>query len=84
METALKQAKLRFVRLDGAMDRKQRDASVKQFNNKDRHCVFIISLKAGGTGLNLVCTCCTLMWLMADVPTSDCREPHLRHRLVVE
>ena len=54
METALKQAKLRFVRLDGTMDRKSRDAAVKQFNNKERHCVFIISLKAGGTGLNLV------------------------------
>lgn len=54
METALKQAKLRFVRLDGTMDRKQREAAVKQFNNTERHCVFIISMKAGGTGLNLV------------------------------
>lgn len=54
VQEGLKTAKLRSVRLDGTMSRKEREASVRQFNDKSRHCVFVISLKAGGTGLNLV------------------------------
>lgn len=54
VEDGLKAAKLRSVRLDGSMSRKEREASVRQFHDKTRHCVFVISLKAGGTGLNLV------------------------------
>lgn len=66
IETALNQAKMRYVRLDGTMDRKliaprrqpssqslsgkARAAAVKQFNDKSKPCVFIISMKAGGTG----------------------------------
>ncbi|KAK9897185.1 hypothetical protein P389DRAFT_209711 [Cystobasidium minutum MCA 4210] len=53
VEAGLRAAKLRSVRLDGSMSRKEREASVRQFHDKTRHCVFVISLKAGGTGLNL-------------------------------
>jgi DNA repair protein RAD5 len=54
IEEGMKAANLRSVRLDGSMSRKEREASVRQFNDKSKHCVFVISLKAGGTGLNLV------------------------------
>ncbi|MBS0622200.1 MAG: SNF2 helicase associated domain-containing protein [Verrucomicrobia bacterium] len=43
---------VRFVYLDGSS--KNRLELVKQFNEDDRISVFLVSLKAGGTGLNLI------------------------------
>ena len=39
--------------LHGSLSRKKRDAIVKKFQNSTQNRIFIISLKAGGTGLNL-------------------------------
>ncbi len=39
--------------LHGGLSRKERDALVDNFQHKDYHKIFILSLKAGGTGLNL-------------------------------
>ncbi len=39
--------------LDGKSTKKQREASVNRFQDDDKYRVFLISLKAGGTGLNL-------------------------------
>ena len=39
--------------LDGATNAKERINLVENFNNSDESLVFLISLKAGGTGLNL-------------------------------
>jgi SNF2 family DNA or RNA helicase/uncharacterized Zn finger protein len=39
--------------LHGAMDRKKRDGLVERFQNNRSDSIFILSLKAGGTGLNL-------------------------------
>ncbi|MCK9218738.1 MAG: SNF2-related protein [Bacteroidales bacterium] len=39
--------------LHGGITRKNRDELVEDFQNKRNHWVFILSLKAGGTGLNL-------------------------------
>jgi SNF2 family DNA or RNA helicase len=39
--------------LHGALSRKQRDEMVELFQKTNHHRVFILSLKAGGTGLNL-------------------------------
>lgn len=79
VEEGLKAAKLRSVRLDGSMSRKEREASVRQFHDRTRHCVFVISLKAGGTGLNLVsrnplrlyCPTCSYLHIAADAGKSD-------------
>lgn len=44
---------IRFDRLDGSMTLKQREAALEMFGN-DLGCeVFLMSLKAGGLGLNL-------------------------------
>ncbi len=42
-----------FEYLDGRSSRKQREESVNNFQNNNELRVFLISLKAGGTGLNL-------------------------------
>ena len=39
--------------LHGSLSRKKRDNMVKKFQNNPRNKIFIVSLKAGGTGLNL-------------------------------
>src|SRR3989339_328310 len=39
--------------LHGSLNRKQRDEMVQSFQNFKHHQIFILSLKAGGTGLNL-------------------------------
>lgn len=39
--------------LNGSLTRKKRDEMVKKFQNNPQNKIFIISLKAGGTGLNL-------------------------------
>lgn len=39
--------------ITGAVDKQERQRRVKQFNEQDEPAVFLISLKAGGTGINL-------------------------------
>jgi len=51
VEPRLEAAELPFVRLDGST--KNRAAVVDQFQNDEGTGIFLISLKAGGTGLNL-------------------------------
>ena len=53
VQASLIQAKTRFVRIDGSASSRQRQASVKEFQSDPQLPVFLISLKAGGTGLNL-------------------------------
>jgi DNA repair protein RAD5 len=53
-EIALKRAKIKYVRLDGAMQRTAREAAVQNFKNDPTLSVCLISLKVGGVGLNLV------------------------------
>ncbi|MEZ5329315.1 MAG: C-terminal helicase domain-containing protein [Verrucomicrobiales bacterium] len=53
IELLLKAAKISFVRLDGKTPQKARKKIVDKFQADDGPTVFIISLKAGGAGLNL-------------------------------
>lgn len=52
IEPLLKKRKLRFVRLDGSVPQKQRQALVHEFQT-DPHCRLFITTNAGSTGLNL-------------------------------
>jgi superfamily II DNA or RNA helicase len=51
IETRLRKEETRFARLDGST--RDREAEVKRFQTDERIGVFLISLKAGGHGLNL-------------------------------
>ena len=52
LEPRLKKEKIAFFRLDGSTNKIKRASMVDDFNNDDTP-LFLISLKAGGTGLNL-------------------------------
>ena len=54
IELSLKDAGIQFVRLDGRMLRSQRERAINDFNNNPNIKVFLISLKCGSMGLNLV------------------------------
>ncbi|EFC48881.1 predicted protein [Naegleria gruberi] len=54
VEVALEKSNIKFVRLDGKMQRKDRDDAVQKFKFDPHIQVCLISLKVGGTGLNLV------------------------------
>jgi len=43
----------KYVRLDGSMNQRTREAAISSFQNDDSITIFLISLKAGGVGLNL-------------------------------
>lgn len=43
----------KFVRLDGSMSREERAQVINEFQTDPSICVFLISMKAGGLGLNL-------------------------------
>lgn len=52
IRTELEKSKIRCYYLDGSMKPEERAMEIDDFNN-DNEAVFLISLKAGGTGLNL-------------------------------
>ncbi|KAK4187176.1 DNA repair protein rad5 [Podospora australis] len=53
IEPALSRVNMRFVRLDGTMSQKARAAVLQEFKESKKFTVLLISLKAGGVGLNL-------------------------------
>ncbi|XP_013925523.1 PREDICTED: helicase-like transcription factor [Thamnophis sirtalis] len=55
IETSLKESGFVFVRFDGSMNQKQRVEAIQQFQNNETGSptIMLLSLKAGGVGLNL-------------------------------
>ncbi|KAF9911873.1 hypothetical protein EC991_001777 [Linnemannia zychae] len=53
IEDGLRENKISFTRLDGTMQRNDRTAAMIKFKEKANCSVILISLKAGGVGLNL-------------------------------
>ncbi|WP_339924512.1 SNF2-related protein [uncultured Cyclobacterium sp.] len=53
VQEKFKENQIEYNYLDGKTSLKEREARVNQFQNDDTKRVFLISLKAGGTGLNL-------------------------------
>ncbi|KAL7626164.1 DNA helicase rad5 [Parahypoxylon ruwenzoriense] len=53
IEPALAKANMRFLRLDGSINQKARAAILSEFRESSRFTVLLISLRAGGVGLNL-------------------------------
>ncbi len=54
IQNALQKEDIKFAYLDGSCNTKQRQFAVETFQTKAECRVFLISLKAGGTGLNLM------------------------------
>lgn len=53
IEPALKRANMKFLRLDGTMAQKARAAVLEEFKESKQFTILLISLRAGGVGLNL-------------------------------
>ena len=53
VQTKLEENLIDYAYLDGSTTLKNREKVVQQFQNEEQKRVFLISLKAGGTGLNL-------------------------------
>jgi len=53
VEIPLKHAGIRFVRLDGSMIQTQRETAIRLFRTDPKIKIFLVSMKAGGLGLNL-------------------------------
>ncbi|KKY32158.1 putative dna repair protein rad5 [Diaporthe ampelina] len=53
IEPALEKANMQFLRLDGSMAQKARAAVLDKFRDSNKFTVLLLSLKAGGVGLNL-------------------------------
>ncbi|PTB65041.1 hypothetical protein BBK36DRAFT_1122495 [Trichoderma citrinoviride] len=53
IETALKRFNIKFLRLDGSMTQRARAAVLQQFTDSKGFVVMLMSLRAGGVGLNL-------------------------------
>ncbi|WP_347501435.1 DEAD/DEAH box helicase [Clostridium sp. MF28] len=53
MSKELSENKIKHMYLDGSTKATKRSELVDEFNGSDKYKVFLISLKAGGTGLNL-------------------------------
>jgi DNA repair protein RAD5 len=52
---ALKDSKMNTLRLDGSMSQKERTRVLKEFATRSTFTVLLLSLRAGGVGLNLTC-----------------------------
>ncbi|KAF2008369.1 DNA repair protein-like protein rad5 [Aaosphaeria arxii CBS 175.79] len=55
IEPALTRDHIPFVRFDGSMSQKQRAIVLQEFNESSQPYVLLLSLRAGGVGLNLTC-----------------------------
>ncbi|GAA5967015.1 hypothetical protein JCM21900_002355 [Sporobolomyces salmonicolor] len=57
LEPFLKQGGFKYVRFDGKLNPKQRDAALNQIRNDPRTTIILVSIKCGAVGLNLtVCS----------------------------
>ena len=55
IEPALSAANIAHLRFDGTMSQKDRASTLKAFAEKPRFTILLLSLRAGGVGLNLTC-----------------------------
>ncbi|KAI1393372.1 DNA repair protein rad-5 [Hypoxylon trugodes] len=53
IESSLTRANMRFLRLDGSTNQKMRAAILNEFRESNKFTILLISLRAGGVGLNL-------------------------------
>ncbi|KAK6949948.1 DNA repair protein rad5 [Daldinia eschscholtzii] len=53
IEPALAKANMRFLRLDGSTNQKTRSAILNEFRESSKFTILLLSLRAGGVGLNL-------------------------------
>ncbi|KAL8765228.1 MAG: hypothetical protein Q9209_007621 [Squamulea sp. 1 TL-2023] len=81
IQIALQEHRIRFVRLDGKMARKQRAASLDAFREDPSVTVILISIGAGGLGLNLTTGSKVYMMEPQFNPAAEAQAVDRVHRL---
>ena len=81
IQIALDDNKIRYVRLDGKMSRSQRNASIDAFRDDPEIPVILVSITAGGLGLNL--TAASKVYVMEPQfnPAAEAQAVDRVHRL---
>lgn len=67
IEDAFQECHIKFERLDGAMNRNERNRALEAFKNDPSVEVMLISLRAGGVGLNLTHACRVYLMVLAPI-----------------
>ncbi|KAL8756192.1 MAG: hypothetical protein Q9199_003110 [Rusavskia elegans] len=81
IQIALEERRIRYVRLDGKMARKQRAASLDAFRDDPNVTVILISIGAGGLGLNLTTGSKVYMMEPQFNPAAEAQAVDRVHRL---
>ncbi|KAL8985037.1 MAG: hypothetical protein Q9177_004540 [Variospora cf. flavescens] len=81
IQLALRESKIRYVRLDGKMARKQRAASLDAFRDDPTITLILISIGAGGLGLNLTTGSKVYMMEPQFNPAAEAQAVDRVHRL---
>ncbi|KAL8726467.1 MAG: hypothetical protein Q9166_006698 [cf. Caloplaca sp. 2 TL-2023] len=81
IQIALEEHRVRYVRLDGKMGRKQRAASLEAFRDDPNVTLILISIGAGGLGLNLTTGSKVYMMEPQFNPAAEAQAVDRIHRL---
>ena len=81
IQIALEENKIPFCRLDGKMSRKARGISLESFREDPTICVILISIQAGGLGLNLTSASKVFVMEPQFNPASEQQAVERVHRL---
>jgi SNF2 family DNA or RNA helicase len=81
IQIALEAANFKYVRLDGSMARKQRAASLDAFREDPSICIILVSIGAGGLGLNLTTASKVFMMEPQFNPQAEAQAVDRVHRL---
>ncbi|EFJ19828.1 hypothetical protein SELMODRAFT_109740 [Selaginella moellendorffii] len=81
IEPELEEAGIQFSRIDGSMSTRKRVEAIKRFSEDPEVAVMLISLRAGGCGLNLVAATRVLLMDMWWNPTTEDQAIDRTHRI---
>jgi SWI/SNF-related matrix-associated actin-dependent regulator 1 of chromatin subfamily A len=80
LEEVLSTIKIKFARIDGSTPVKERQPLINDFNNIEEITVFLLTTKAGGTGINLVSANKVIIFDSSFNPQDDRQAENRAHR----
>lgn len=81
LEAVFESAKITFSRIDGAVSVAERQDLIDQFAEDETIQVFMLSTKAGGTGINLACANKVVIFDSSFNPHDDIQAENRAHRI---
>merc|ERR1712098_462243 len=78
---SLPSIKKKFCRLDGSMNFLDRQANIDKFNQDPQYCIFLLSTRAGGLGINLTAADTCIIYDSDWNPQQDLQAQDRCHRI---